>query len=600
MAQIDEDFWPASLAHLTAPYLSDSSQYVTIGEISSEPASGYPGTRLLYTAMVPVAEADECLTRPGGMGHGISHLNGQEVYEPTGGSPTGAFWVESRRPDHKRYQALVESWRIHDRHIVLPFNGLLQHYGLSPAVLSNQTGQAEPMMVWHDLSVPTYDVVRVTPLSIYQTPKQTSTARVEILREYLEDYLLANGCVALATQWEGRYSTDDPTFDSVVGKNGGLSAKLKGREIWLKRVEHIDDGEQWSDTWCTRLVMKPLKSLDSDQKLEWPDHDGPIVGTGIMGGFGVMEEVYVRDEVLLAYENRPEFDIHPETGMVGNGTWWNVSYCRRVGRDHIAIELRKLYEGAQFPVIKRYAGYAVKKKSVPMSGTNAEKRNIGVRAREIVEGYLALTKSLETICDDAGLPFTAEDIGALSEADIKYRGWWTFPLLGRLGNVAPLTMTYPEFLSRCKNIFAVFEGLKPAPLRALLMKFGLTKNQIKEVEGLKASAFLCQLATVAKNEGWNLLSDAELVVKKWDKDTRLDFYNPLFALNGLRMADAHASSSVGDPKAQESNLKAFGIDLDQFKNGWGMALDRVYDEVAKSLRDVTSLLQSVSQQQYSE
>jgi hypothetical protein len=71
-----------------------------------------------------------------------------------------------------------------------------------------------------------------------------------------------------------------------------------------------------------------------------------------MGGFGVMEEVYVRDEVLLAYENRPEFDIHPETGMVGNGTWWNVSYCRKVGRDHIAIELRKLYEGAQFPVIK--------------------------------------------------------------------------------------------------------------------------------------------------------------------------------------------------------------------------------------------------------
>lgn len=176
MAQIDENFWPASLAHLTAPYLNDSSQYVTIGEISSEPASGYPGTRLLHTAMVPAAEADECLTRPGGMGHGISHLNGQEVYEPTGGSPTGAFWVESRRPDHKRYQALVESWRIHDRHIVLPFNGLLQHYGLSPAVLSSQTGQAEPMMVWHDLSVPTYDVVRVAPLSIYQTPKQISTA----------------------------------------------------------------------------------------------------------------------------------------------------------------------------------------------------------------------------------------------------------------------------------------------------------------------------------------------------------------------------------------------------------------------------------------
>jgi hypothetical protein len=45
------------------------------------------------------------------------------------------------------------------------------------------------------------------------------------------------------------------------------------------------------------------------------------------------------------------------------------------------------------------------------------------------------------------------------------------------GIVAPLTMTYPQFLSRCKDIFAVFEGFKPAPLRALLMKLGLTVSK---------------------------------------------------------------------------------------------------------------------------
>jgi hypothetical protein len=113
MTQIDDDFWPASLAHLMKPYLSDSSQYVTIGEISSEPLNNFPGTRLLYAAMVPANEADECLTRTGGIGHGISHLKGQPVYGPTGGNPSATFWVESRRPDHKRYQSLVESWRVH-------------------------------------------------------------------------------------------------------------------------------------------------------------------------------------------------------------------------------------------------------------------------------------------------------------------------------------------------------------------------------------------------------------------------------------------------------------------------------------------------------
>ena len=592
MAQIDDSFWPASLIHLTQPYLSDSSQYVTIGEISSEPVNNYPGTRLLYTAMVPADEADDCLARLGGMGHGLRHLQGQQVYDSSGPNPTAAFWIESGRADHKRYQVLVESWQVHDRHILLPFNGILQHYGLSPAVHSDQPGQTNPIMVWHDLSVPTYEVVRVTPLSVYKVPRQISVARVEILREYLEDYLLANECVALATQWEGRYSTDDPAFDSVVGTQKGLSAKLKGREIWLKRVEHLDEGDQHSDTWCTRLVMKPAKALDSDQELEWPDHQGPIIGSGLMGGFDVMEEAYVRDEVLLAYENRPEFDIHPEDGSVGNGTWWAVGYCRRVGRDHIALELRKLYEGAQFSVIKHYCGYAVRKSSVPLPKSDAEKRNIGIRAREVAYGYLTLMKTLEDIFDAAELPFSAEDIGGLSETDIKYKGWWTFPLLGRLGNVAPSTMTYDQFLARCKDIFAVFEGMKPAPLRALLMKLGIPKNQIKEVEGLKATAFLCQLASIAKTEGWGLIDDADLVLKKWDKDTRLDFFDPLFALNGLRVAHAHALSA-GDPKAQASKLKAFGIDPDKFKTGWGLALDRVYDEVVRSLEKATILLQTI-------
>jgi hypothetical protein len=585
MALINDDFWPASLAHLTELYLSDSSQYVTIGEIGSEPLNSFPGTTLLYTAMVPADEADECLARPGGIGHGISHLTGQLVYDTAGTNLPATFWVESRRPDHTRYQSLVESWQIHDRHILLPFAGLLQHYGLSPRVLSDLT------MAWDDLSFPTFEVVRVNPLAVSKSHQFVTTARVEILREYLEDYLLTNKCVALATQWEGRYSTGDPAFDSVVGKQNGLSAELKGRQLWLKRIEHLKEGDQYSDTWCTRLVMKPEKALDSDQELVWPDHDGPIIGSGIMGGFGVMEEAYVRDEVLVAYENRPEFHVRPETGAVANGTWWAVGYCRRVGRDHIALELRKLYEGAQFSVIKHYSEYAVKESSLPAPKSDAEKRNIGIRASEVIKGYLAYMKAIEEICDAAGLSSTAEEIGGLSEAEINYKGWWTFPKLGRLGNVAPLAMTYQQFLARCKDIFAVFEGLKSGPLRSLLRNLGIPKDQVKE-EGLKLSAFLCQLATIAKREHWSLTDDAEEVVKNWDKDTRLEFYKPLFALNSLRLADAHALS-VGDPMAQASNLMVFDIEPDKFKTGWGLALDRVYDEIAKSLHDATTLLQSV-------
>ena len=60
----------------------------------------------------------------------------------------------------------------------------------------------------------------------------------------------------------------------------------------------------------------------------------------------------------------------------------------------------------------------------------------------------------------------------------------------------------------------------------------------------------------------------------------------------LGQADAHTSSSL-DPKNQAAQLAAFGIDPDNYKAGWGLALDLVYDRMTESLRRATELLQSV-------
>jgi hypothetical protein len=586
MNQIDKTFWPASLAHLTLPYLDASSQYVTIAEVSSEPANGYPGTRLLYTAMVPKDEVQECLERTAGMGQGVSSVSGEMEFAGSPPAPTAAFWVESRRADAKRYQSLVETWRVHDRHILQPWGGLLRHFSLTPRVL--QDGK----VVWDDLSIPTYDVLRVAPVSIYTIHDGCSTARVEVLREYLEDFLFAHECAALATQFEQRFSTGDPIFDSAVGSGEGFEVKLPGRQFWLKRVENFDAGDQLSDVWCTRLVLMPEHAMDSEQTLQWPDHDGPIVGSGIMGGFDVMEEAYVRDEVLLDYENRPEFDIHPEDGSVGHNGWWSVGYCWRVGRDHIGLELRKLYEGAQFAVIKHYCAFALKRESIADLNEGKKARNIGTRTHDLVKAYLALIAALQSICDASGLSFTEKEIGSFSSAEIKYKGWWTFDALGKLGNVSLRSMTYPHFLARCKDLDALMEGLKPGPLRSLLRTLGVSKSDVDQHKSLKLSAFLCQLATIAHEQHWCLVTDSALILAQWDKNNLLDYYKPLFALNVLRQADAHTSSSL-EPKNQSAQLATFGIDPDNYKAGWGLALDLVYDTMAESLRLATDLLQSV-------
>lgn len=586
MNEIGNTFWPASLAHLTLPYVDASSQYVTIAEISSEPVNGYPGTRLLYTAMVPKVEAQECLERTAGIGHGVTGGSGELEFAGSPPSPTTAFWVESRRSDAKRYQSLVETWRVHDRHIIQPWSGLLRHFSLTPRVL--QDGR----IVWDDLSIPTYDVVRVAPVSIYTIHDGCSTARVEVLREYLEDFLFSYDCAALATQFEQRFSTGDPIFDSAVGATQGFETKLPGRQFWLKRVENFDEGEQLSDVWCTRLVLMPEHAMDSEQTLVWPDHEGPIVGSGIMDGFGVMEEAYVRDEVLLDYENRPEFDIHPEDGSVGHNGWWSVGYCWRVGRDHIGLELRKLYEGAQFGVIKHYCAFAVKRESIPDFDEGEKARNIGTRAHQLVKAYLDLIAAHQSICDASELSFTEKEIGSFSSAEIQYKGWWTFDALGKLGNVSLRGMTYLHFLARCKDLHALMEGLKPGPLRSLLRTLGVSKSDVDQHQSLKLSAFLCQLATIAREQHWGLVTDSALILAQWDKNKILDYYKPLFALNVLRQADAHTSSSL-DPKNQSAQLATFGIDPDNYKAGWGLALDLVYDTMTESLRQATKLLQSI-------
>jgi hypothetical protein len=349
---------------------------------------------------------------------------------------------------------------------------------------------------------------------------------------------------------------------------------------------------QLSDVWCTRLVLMPEHAMDSEQTLVWPDHEGPIVGSGIMGGFGVMEEAYVRDEVLLDYENRPEFDIHPEDGSVGHDGWWSVGYCWRVGRDHIGLELRKLYEGAQFAVIKHYCAFAVKQESIPDLSETKKVRNIGMRAHELVKAYLDLIAALHSICDASGLSFTEMEIGSFSSAEIQSKGWWTFDALGKLGNVSLRSMTYPHFLARCKDLHALMEGLKPGPLRSLLRTLGVSKSDVDQHQSLKLSAFLCQLATVAQEQHWGLVTDSALILAQWDKSKLLDYYKPLFALNVLRQADSHTSSSL-DPKNQASQLATFGIDPDNYKAGWGLALDLVYDRMTVSLRQATELLQSV-------
>jgi hypothetical protein len=583
---IEEDFWPASLAHIAEPYVAPSDEYVIVGEVSSEPANGYRGNRLIYTALVPRGQVDAALQAVGGIGQGVRAHGPRPCVGKEGGYDS-SFWINGPDGPATRYEALVHTWRVHNRDVLIPDDGFLMCYGLTPRTLADGT------LVWDDPSVPVYDVVRVKPESIYTTEEWHSTARVEILRDYLEDYLDLKGAVAVATQFEERWSSGDPLFESVVGSGPGAQVGLKGRTLWLKPAEGLPHGDQLSQVWCSRVVMVPQRRPISDpqeQSLKWPDHPAPLVGSGLLQGFGVMEEAYVRDEVLVRYENRPEFVVNPESGSVSYGGWWGVGYGRRVGRNHIALELRKLYEGAPFSVIEHYWKHAVSAESVADSGEKPAV-NIGTRAARLVDAYLLLIRSLRLLCEAVGLSFSEEEIGSYSTADVTYQGWWRIGTLSRLGNVSLLTMPYSTFLSRCKDVHRLLEGIKPAPLRNLASALGIDRKIADSLGTLKLCAAVCQLATIAQTEGYGLTAETAQIAAKWDKDKRLPCFAPLFAIYSLRQADAHTSSAT-IPAGQIENLKAFSIDAARYHSGWGEALDLVYDSVANSLEEAAELIYS--------
>lgn len=303
-----------------------------------------------------------------------------------------------------------------------------------------------------------------------------------------------------------------------------------------------------------------------------------------------MEEAFVRDEVLVSYENRAEFVVNPESGSVSYGSWWSVGYGRRVGRNHIALELRKLYEGAPFSVIEHYWKYAVSAESVVDTEHVKPAFNIGTRATRLVDAYLLFVRSVHHLCEAVGLSFSEEDIGSYSTADVKYRGWWRIATLSRLGNVSLLSMPYPTFLSRCKDVHRLLEGIKPAPLRNLASALRIPKKTVDSLGTLKLCAAVCQLATI-ETEGYSLTTETTEIAARWDKDKRLPCFAPLFALYGLRLADAHTSSDLL-PSDEVESLKVFSIDVARYRSGWGEALDLVYDSVAKSLEEAAELIYS--------
>ncbi|WP_428510395.1 hypothetical protein [Roseateles sp.] len=323
-----------------------------------------------------------------------------------------------------------------------------------------------------------------------------------------------------------------------------------------------------------------------DPELVWPGHEGSITlqrasRDHLMG--------YVRDEVLRDYQGRPIFEIHPMSGAVSYRGQWAVSFCHRMGRGHIALELKKLYEGNPPAVIEHWHRYAVSGKVAQEDRDRNGNANIAERAKALVQAFLRLTWAVAQLGDALGLSFSQRDVGAFDTAAVEYRGWWTFPELGRLSDVVSLNIPVGEFLERAKDIAVMLELLQEAPMRNVVLTTGLTKKQLGETGTIKLLGTLSQLATTCKKSGHHWPADVDQVVAGWDKDLRLGAMARLYSLNQLRQKDAHRTGD-GFAESLAKDLKAFGIDPAAHAAGWSDAVDAMFDGLIGDLNEIADLL----------
>lgn len=576
-------FWPDALSHRARPY-DAGGEHITVAEISQTPIRGLKGCIKSTVALVPVADVDELLSATAGAGWEVDAHGPLPIVDEDGPPHRSGFWVGGLRRED-RYEPLVNAWRGSDTDVLVPDNNLLMVFGLVP----RRTGEFQ--MSWDDPHGPVYDVVRATMVSDHQLPEeQRQRAMVEIRRDYLLGYCWIKKAAAVAFYYEQRWSQGDPAFSQAMAGRDSEDFNLPGRLLNLQASRDGDNGElrQFSQVWGRQLVLprgeKRVIDVD-DPELTWPGHEGPMTlqrasQKHLMG--------YVRDEVLRDYQRRPVFQIHPHTGGVSYRGQWSVDFCHRIGRDHIALELKKLYEGNPPAVIEHWHRYAVHEAAAHADRDAHGNRNIADRAEGLVRAYLRLTSTLAQLGDDLGLSFSQVDVGGYDTAAVDYQGWWTVDEFSRLSDVAALNMTLSDFLDRTVEVVVVLESLREAPLRNIVVKAGIEKKKLSEFRTLKLLGTLSQLATICKQSGHNWPADVSHVVSGWDKDLRVPAMRRLFSLNQLRQKGSHRNET-GFAASLTGDLKAFGIDPGNQAAGWGMAVDVLYDGLIDDLNTLSDL-----------
>jgi len=587
---IDENYWPYPFRDLRNEDPL-ASKHVIVADISKP--WGDRSIINLFTALAPIELVNEIISHPGGIGAEVtatgphpSSYNGSFDYVPKFSIWAGEIVAEGLEP-------IVVSWRSGSRTILLPDQGFLMTYGLVPRSQKSENGD---LIHWDDLERPYHNVVASKMVSEYYYDLK-SEAKVTIDREYLQDYATLRNQALIHVYYA--MNTDDLVPEDVKALSGKdiNEFKLSGRLIDI-RIDHRSRKHLTAQIWGVRLLYAPEHSPITKGRweyvsLSWPGIESQV--TKELSRKLGLEYVYIDDDVLQHYEEHPDrYSIHPESGSVSYGGQWSVSYCQRISRNLIQLEIKKLYEGCPPDVVRHWHSFAVN----PPPGIPAQlmqEPNVATRSKRIVYSFVDLGNALAklgNILFSSG-DLTSNDFVGLTRDTLDYSGWWTDK------NVVPITAHIKKeigedaFLERCKSLNAlVVEGIKESKIRQLLLGIGIDSKRIEKFRGLKLLDTLIQYSIICIETGLNIFeSEKEISERLLEKNSKLKqgqhLTSPienLFLLYDMRIASAHRGKNF------DKLLDRMGTDKASVSAGMGELIDSLYDSVALALEEATTVL----------
>jgi hypothetical protein len=583
---MSKEWWPALLAHVPNENPWDHDD-VIVSEIKSFDEKPYAGQRRAFTALVPMDQIDTISSKFAKLSCEIS-TSGPFPFYSKSHPFKPEFWIEGYELPAARYEPLVLCWNSHDRTVLQPDPGFLMTYGLIPRAINGGAVR------WDDPRAPKHDIVTVTEPSVWKFPMGTH-AYVSISKEYLQDYLTLRNVALVEIFWEKHWGLVDSEIQARIGDEEAVDLDFSACRIHLGKAMD-NPNHVFAQIWGARLLAKastlPISADPLDEEgLSWPGFETSVTND-VARHFGVLDYAFVDDAVLGIYEGHKEFSITPSSGGVSFGTQWSVGFCKRIGRNLIQLELKKLYEGAPAAVIRDWHKFAVKGPPDSAYPAVRKERNVAQRASEIVCGVVRLGEALSGLSESLGLTIAPEQFVGLRRSALDYSGWWTFPSAEAIGRHIPIRLSVDAFLDRCMSLHKLtVEGLSEGGLRRILVGAAIPKEDLKDLRSLKLLDSIVCLATLVQASGLTFAQNGSDLWQRLIKDVSPPQpISYLFALNDTRILKAHKSS---DREEQlQLKLERFGIGAGEEVGGYGKILDHIYDLLSSELTAASEIIEA--------